>query len=122
VIRSDQKIGIITACRQSLTGAHLAGVGIHHYPLTIVGMEDAQEFSAVFMGGKPTLDETKCRREMKSAVDRLMFENSDVGAIVLECTNMPPYADMVRLATGLPVFDAVTMVNHARSLLAAESL
>jgi Asp/Glu/hydantoin racemase len=43
----------------------------------------------------------------------------DVGAIVLECTNMPPYADSVRRVTGLPVFDAVTMVNHAYAGLAA---
>jgi hypothetical protein len=37
VIRSDQKIGIITAHRVSLTDAHLAGVGIQDYPLAIVG-------------------------------------------------------------------------------------
>jgi hypothetical protein len=119
VIRSDQKIGIITARRQSLTGVHLAGVGICNYPLAIAGMDDAPEFSAVFIGGKPALDEPRCRREMQSAADRLMLEHPDVGAIVLECTNMPPYADTVRQATGLPVFDAVTMVNHVQSLLTA---
>jgi Asp/Glu/hydantoin racemase len=113
VIRSDQKIGIITARRPSLTTAHLAGVGIQGYPLAIVGMEAAQEFSAVFIGGRSTLDETKCRREMQSAAKRLVRSHPDVGAIVLECTNMPPYANTVRQATGLPVFDAVTMVNHA---------
>lgn len=37
VIRSDQKIGIITVHRVSLTDAHLAGVGIQDYPLAIVG-------------------------------------------------------------------------------------
>lgn len=119
VIRSNQKIGIITARRQSLTDAHLAGVGISDYPLAIVGMEDAPEFSAVFIGGKQPLDESECRREMQSAANHLMLEHPDVGAVVLECTNMPPYADTVRQATGLPVFDAVTMVNHAHSLFTA---
>jgi hypothetical protein len=122
VIRSDQKIGILTARRQSLTDAHLAGVGVDNYPLAIIGMEDAKEFSAVFIGGKPTLDESKCRQEMQSAADHLMLAHPDVGAIVLECTNMPPYADTVRQVTGLPVFDAVTMVNHAHSLLTAGCL
>lgn len=117
VIRSDQKIGIITANKKSLTDAHLAGVGIQNYPLAIVGMEDAKEFSAVFIGGKETLDERICQSEMLSATNQLMREHPDVGAIVLECTNMPPYADKVRRATGLPVFDAVTMVNYAHSLL-----
>lgn len=119
VIRGNQKIGIITAHRPSLTNAHLAGVNIQNYPLVIIGMEDAQEFSAVFIGGKGTLDESKCRREIQSTAGRLIRKHPDVGAIVLECTNMPPYADTVRQVTGLPVFDAVTMVNHVYSVLAA---
>ena len=119
VIRSDQKIGVITARRASLTDAHLAGVGIQDYPLVIVGMEDAKEFSAVFIDGKTMLDVPRCRHEMESTASRMMRRYPDVGAIVLECTNMPPYADSVRRVTGLPVFDAVTMVNHAYAGLAA---
>jgi hypothetical protein len=117
VIRADQKVGIITARRQSLTPAHLAGVGIQDYPLAICGMEDAQEFSSVFIDGKTSLDEIKCRSEMQAAADRLLRRHPEVGAVVLECTNMPPYADTVRQVTGLPVFDAVTMVDYADSLL-----
>lgn len=117
VIRSGQKVGIITAQRSCLTDKHLEGVGIQHYPLAIVGMEQMQEFNAVFMGGKATLDEGKCHKEMQVVTKRLMVEHPDVGAIVLECTNMPPYADAVRRTSGLPVFDAVTMVNHAHSLI-----
>ena len=29
-------------------------------------------------------------------------------AILMECTELPPYSDAVRHATGLPVFDAIT--------------
>ena len=116
VISSDQKVGIITASQPSLTDKHLSGVGIQHYPLAIVGMEHAQEFSAVFIRGKATLNEGRCHQEMMLAAERLLGEHPNVGAIVLECTNMPPYADTVRRTTGLPVFDAVTMVNYAHSL------
>jgi len=118
VIRRDQKIGIITARKQSLTSAHFTGVGIQDYPLAVVGMEDAEEFDAVFIGGKQTLNEKKCRREMQSTAFKLVSAHPEVGAIVLECTNMPPYADTVRQATGLPVFDVVSMVNYAYGALA----
>lgn len=50
---------------------------------------------------------------MQSAANHLVRKHPDVGAIILECTNMPPYADTVRQVTGLPVFDAVTMINYA---------
>ncbi|MCP4688992.1 MAG: aspartate/glutamate racemase family protein, partial [Desulfobacterales bacterium] len=99
------------------TPAHLAGVGIQRRPLAIIGMENAAEFSAVFIGGKTTLDEAKCRAEMKAAASRLIKDHPAVGAVVLECANMPPYADDVRRVAGLPVFDAVTMVNNAHALV-----
>ena len=79
-------------------------------------METAKEFSEVFIGGKTTLDESRCRREMSAAARQLIETHPDVGAIVLECTNMPPFADTIRQVTGLPVFDAVTMVNYAHGL------
>lgn len=122
VIPNDLKVGIITARRRSLTDAHLAGVGIQDYPLVIIGMETAQEFNAVFIEGKPTLDEASCRREMQSAAKLLTRRHPEVGAIVLECTNMPPYADTIRQETGLPVFDAVTMVNQAYAAIAPARL
>jgi Asp/Glu/hydantoin racemase len=34
-----------------------------------------------------------------------------VGAIVLECTNMPPYAHALREALGLPVYDIYSFIS-----------
>jgi hypothetical protein len=113
LIRRDQKVGILTARKPSLTDAHLAELGIQDYPLVIAGMENAPEFSAVFIGGKGELDEDRCRREMQSAARELKRGHADLGAMVLECTNMPPYAEIIREETGVPVFDAVTLVHHA---------
>ena len=117
VIRKSLKIGIITAHKQSLTDRHLAGVGIQSYPLAIVGMDDAEEFTTVFIEGKTTLDSEKCRREIISTAERLIALHPDVGAIVLECTNMPPYAKDIQEATGRPVFDIVTMINYGHATL-----
>jgi len=33
---------------------------------------------------------------------RLVAEHPEIGAIVLECTNMPPYRADIQAATGLP--------------------
>ena len=42
---------------------------------------------------------------------------ANVGAIVLECTNMAPYADDIRRATGLPVFSILTLINWFQASL-----
>lgn len=117
IIRKGLKIGIITARKQSLTDKHLAGVGIQSYPLAIIGMDDAEEFTAVFIEGKTTIDTEKCRKEMISAAGRLIALHPDVGAIVLECTNMPPYAKEIQEVTRRPVFDVVTMINYGYAVI-----
>jgi aspartate/glutamate racemase len=42
---------------------------------------------------------------------RLISDHPDVGAIVLECTNMTPYAAAIQEKIGLPVFDIYTLVQ-----------
>lgn len=113
VIRTDQAVGVLTADRRALTNDHFAGVGVDPAPAAVVGLESMHEFSSVFLDGKRTLDESRCRREMEKATLALMTAHPKVGAIVMECTNMPPYRDAVRKVSGLPVFDVVTLIQHA---------
>jgi Asp/Glu/hydantoin racemase len=49
------------------------------------------------------------------AATALCAEHPDVGAIVLECTNMVPYAADIRMATGVPVFSIETFVSWFQS-------
>ena len=121
IIKKGQKVGIITASKQSLTRKHLVGVGIESYPMVIIGMDETEEFAAVFIEGKKTVDVEKCRWEMVSATKKLVASHPDVGAIVLECTNMPPYAKDIQKAAGLPVFDVVTMINYAYTAIVKQS-
>lgn len=117
LLKPGQKVGVITARKPSLTQEHLAAVGIENIPMVIQGMEAAKEFTEVFIKGKSTLDESRCREEMEVAARKLVTTHSEVGPIVLECTNMPPYADAVRNVTGQPVFDITTLLNTAWAAL-----
>lgn len=46
---------------------------------------------------------------MIDAANELLSKHSDIGAFVLECTQMPPFGESVQRATGLPTYDVFTM-------------
>ncbi|MCF8075915.1 MAG: aspartate/glutamate racemase family protein [Desulfotignum sp.] len=113
LLQDGQKVGILTARKGSLGHEHLSAIGIADIPMAIQGMEDFSEFTRVFIQGKTTLDVDLCRNEMASAALNLITRHPRVGPIVLECANMPPFADAVRQVTQRPVFDITTLLNSA---------
>ena len=119
MLKSNQKVGVITADSRSLSKKHLACVGAESVPTVIIGTEE-EEFSRVFVGNKPLLDVEEARSTLINAARKLISHNPEVGAIVLECTNMPPYAKSIQEAVKLPVFDIYTLTNMVYSALVRE--
>jgi Asp/Glu/hydantoin racemase len=77
----------------------------------VAGLEGEKEFTRVLLGDEPELDVDQAREEHVRVARRLVADHPDVGALVLECTNMPPYAPDIARATGLPVLDIVSLVT-----------
>ena len=99
-----RRVGVVTVEAASLTPKHLECAGAR--PDTPVeGTEDGAELTRILLGDELELDVDRAREDVLAAARRLVERNRDVGAIVLECTNMPPYAADVSRATGLPVHD-----------------
>ena len=102
-------VGVVTVEAGSLTPRHLECAGAR--PDTPVeGTEGGAEFTRVLLGDELELDVDRARAEVIAAARRLVQRNRDIGAIVLECTNMPPYAAEVSRAVGLPVYDFYSFV------------
>ncbi|HEV8473987.1 MAG TPA: aspartate/glutamate racemase family protein [Methylomirabilota bacterium] len=115
-----RRVGIMTVNASTLTPEHLAGAGIAgETPLAVAGMETEKEFTRALLDNELELDVDLAREEHVRVARRLVGEHPDVGAIVLECTNMPPYTADIQRETGLPVFDIVTLVTMVHDALAA---
>ena len=115
-----RRVGVMTVNAPSLSPEHLAGAGIGaDVPLAVIGMETEKEFTRVMLEDELELDVDAAREEHVRVARRLADGHPDLGAIVLECTNMPPYADDIRRVTGLPVFDITSLVRMAHDALAA---
>ena len=119
MLPAGRQVGILTVEASSLTPQHLAAVGIDEgIPLVIMGLEGEEEFTRVLLGNEEELDVTKATEEHVRVARRLVADHPDVGALVLECTNMPPYAKSIQQAVGLPVFDIVLLTRMVHAALA----
>lgn len=115
----DQGVGIITVEQKSLTSDHLVAAGIRPDDRVVVAGLDHGDayFTTEILGDGPSLDVERARVEHVETARRLVESHPEIGAIVLECTNMPPYAADIARVTGRPVFDLTTMVRWGVSSL-----
>jgi Asp/Glu/hydantoin racemase len=112
MLKQNQKVGILTAKKNSLTRQHLRAVAADNIPVCIAGMDDQKEFCDVIIENKRTeLDFDKLEREILSIAEGIVTQNPDIGAIVLECTDMSHFAPLIQQAVSLPIFDIVTLTD-----------
>jgi len=102
------RIGILTASQSALGSAALAAAGITSQDVVTQGMEQEPTFAATFLAQRDqqlaTLDRAAMERAVVSAAKTLQKRAPDIGAIILECGNLPPYAAALQAATGVPIY------------------
>lgn len=110
-LKEGQKIGILAANGKAVTKELLDSCCIDdHEGLVVKDLLQTKDFSAVVtMPG--FYDNAKARGEVVQTAIDLVKEHPDVGALLLECSDLPPYASDIQRAVGLPVFDFITLIR-----------
>ncbi|MEO1549586.1 MAG: aspartate/glutamate racemase family protein [Pseudomonadota bacterium] len=102
-----KRLGVLTISSETLTEAHLSAANLP--PDTpVIGTGAGSHFTQRVLGDAAEIDFDQARADNLAAARRLVETHADLGAILLECTNMVPYAADIRRATGLPVFSIYT--------------
>lgn len=112
-----QKIGIITADSASLSAQVLSSAGVSpdlQKRLAVRGLEDSVPFRQAVVEETGFLDASEIEQAVVLRALELKQESS-IGALLLECSLLPPYAAAVQEAVELPVFDYVTMIDYVYS-------
>ena len=105
-------VGVLTASQKSLTNRHFDAVGAGSIPVVVQGMEGYNEFNEVIIEGQRNrMDIDIIESEVLSAACELCDINPEMRAIVLECTDMPPYAHSIQAKLKRPVFDLTTLAT-----------
>lgn len=109
-----KRAGILTISASTLTPLHLEKAGVPA-DTPIGTTEGGREFSRFILQNELEMDFEAARADNVEAAVNLVYENPDLGAIVLECTNMMPHAAAIRDATALPVYSMESFVRWFQS-------
>lgn len=111
-VMTGRPVGVITASAAALTQRHLDGAGAGATPLVIEGMQDGPEFASVILRNERIdMDLERIEAELLDTGRRLITRAPEVGAILLECTDLPPYAHRLQVELERPVFDIITLAG-----------
>jgi len=108
----SRPIAIITANSENLTPEFMtrAGVAVRN-PVVICGMQRMPEFRSSVLEEKGSIDAALIEEEIVGLARQVKEKRPDLGAVLLECSMLPPYAKAVQDAVGVPVFDFITMID-----------
>ena len=113
---AGKRVGVITASAANLTAAHFAAVDAPA-DTPVAGLAPDGAFAATFLRNGTTLDRDAVEQEAVAAGRALLRDHPGVDAIVLECTNLPPYKQALQKALGLPVHDVLDLLKDFRAHL-----
>jgi hypothetical protein len=103
--------GVVTVDAASLGAAELKAAGAS--PRTPVeGLAAGCVLQRTLLDDLPTLDFNAAEADSVAAAQRLVQRHPAVESLVLECTNLPPYAVAVERAIGRPVHHLMTLVHE----------
>lgn len=113
----DKRVGILTISAETLSAEHLKKAGCAQ-DTPIGGTPADGEFSSAILNNLLSMDVELARQENIEAARQLVKAYPEIGAIVLECTNMVPYVGDIQQATGLPVFSIYSFITWFQAGLA----
>ena len=120
-VGSDKKVGVLTASKKLLEPSPaLKNSGVRPEDMSrvvIYGNEDGEQMNRI-TGLTGRFNPKALEKELVDLATKMVTEHPDVGAVLLECTEFPPFAHAIQHAIRRNVWDFVTMTNfmHAGAM------
>jgi hypothetical protein len=120
ILLTEAKVGVLTISAEHLGADHLRAAGVPEERLNDVivqGVAAGGEFVQSILGNRPAMDFGHAEADVVAAARALRARAPELRVVVLECTNMPPYAAAIAHATGFELrslLDADALVQWAR--------
>lgn len=103
--------GVITVDADRLGADELRAAGAA-VDTPVEGLAPGCHLQTILLQDRPTLDAAQAEADTVDAAQRLLRRLPQIEHLVLECTNLPPYAAAVQRATGRHVHHLMTLVHE----------
>ena len=113
---ASKKIAVFAADGASIDDEFLSNVNTTTDQIVVVNVGDMESFAPIRWGKGP-LDNGMLEDDLVELATEVCAETPEVDAILLECSDLPPYAAAIQRATGLPVFDFITLAKWVESVV-----
>lgn len=111
----SRKLGIIFASTATFTDEVRDQCHIRESTrIVAIGADSIDAFGAI-LAQSPELDSRALETGLVQLCEATLHSEPSLGAWLLQCSDLPPYASAIQKATQLPVFDMVTFINHVHS-------
>ena len=103
LLADNATVGVLTMDELALGDAHFLAAGVLQKDLSrlrIQGVAPSEEFASAIMQNRLHMNFDTAQRSVVSAAVSLQKKSPELSHVVLECTNMPPYAKAIEAATG----------------------
>jgi hypothetical protein len=112
MLGSARKVGVLLANSSSINDDVLKSVGMTEPGrLVFQGLEGGRHWNECILQELGVLDEARIREEVVAAAVDMVRRDGSIGAILMECSDLPPYSKAVADATGRPVFDWANFIE-----------
>lgn len=115
----QKSVAVVVASKRLLTAEYLEAVGADiNNRIEIIGLDNAPVFNTFCLvdnykekKGATGFDFEAFRDELCELIGAACDHNPNIGAIMLECTSLPPFAADIHAHTGLPIYDFIACVE-----------
>lgn len=108
---ADTPIGIVTFDAERLSPHHIPDDG----PLVIEGLAHTDHLYRVIADDLADLDQAQAGSNVADALQRLESREPHLTAVILECTNLPPYRCNILQNTSFSIYDIHDAIKHLQN-------
>lgn len=116
-LKPGQEVLVVAADGASVTDELLAHVGADSSGVVVQNVGDRKAFAAIRYSQEP-LDNGALIDDLCTLTAQRCAERPQIGAILLECSDLPPYAADIQAATGRPVYDFIGLIDWVHHAIA----